>query len=119
MYGTSVEAVKRVSDAGKICVLDIDVQGLMSVKKTDLKPRSIYIAPPSFEELERRLRGRGTETEESIAKRLSNAKGEMEALSKPGVVQAVVVNDNLEVAFDSLVRQVEEWYPHLKAEKAD
>ena len=84
IYGTSIEAVRAVSDAGKTCLLDIDVQGAESVKKTDLNARFLFVAPPSFAELESRLRGRGTETEEKIQLRLQNANSEMAYLSKEG-----------------------------------
>jgi guanylate kinase len=90
------------------------VQGLKAIKQTDLEPRAVYIAPPSFEELERRLRGRGTESEEAVAQRLSNARGEIEYLSKPGAVDHIVVNNDLDTAFAELVRKIYEWYPHLK-----
>ena len=113
LYGTSVEAVKKVREAGKICVLDIDVQGLKSVKQTDLNPRAIYIAPPSFEELERRLRGRGTESEASIVRRLANSRSEMDYLCQPGSVEATIVNDDFDLAFEALVKQINQWYPHL------
>lgn len=80
-YGTSIKAVNDVSEAGKCCVLDIDVQGARLVRKSDLKAIFVFVAPPSEEELLKRLRGRGTETEESMATRLANAKIEMERLA--------------------------------------
>ena len=73
LYGTSIAAVREVSRQGKTCLLDIDVQGAELVKKTDLCARFLFIAPPSFEDLEKRLRGRGTETEEKIQLRLQRA----------------------------------------------
>jgi guanylate kinase len=54
--------------SGKICILDIDVQGVKSVKKTDLTAKYVFLSPPSLPVLENRLRDRGTETEEAIAK---------------------------------------------------
>ena len=66
MYGTSKSAVEDVLNSGKICILDIDVQGVKAVKKTDLTPMFVFIKPPSLEILEKRLRDRGTETEESL-----------------------------------------------------
>ena len=78
MYGTSKSAVEDVLNSGKICILDIDVQGVKAVKKTDLTPMFVFIKPPSLEILEKRLRDRGTETEESLAKRLGAAAEEME-----------------------------------------
>ena len=68
MYGTSKTAVQDVLAGGKICILDIDVQGVKAVKETDLSPLYVFIKPPSLEELEQRLRDRGTETEESLSK---------------------------------------------------
>ncbi|KAJ1876789.1 guanylate kinase, partial [Coemansia sp. S17] len=68
MYGTTVQAVKDVADSGRMCILDIDVQGVKSVKNTDLGARFVFVAPPSEEELERRLRSRGTDDESSILK---------------------------------------------------
>jgi len=64
IYGTSFEAVQRVTGADKVCILDVDVQGAEAVKRTQLGAAFVFISPPSMEELERRLRGRGTETEE-------------------------------------------------------
>uniref|UniRef100_M1AEM6 guanylate kinase n=1 Tax=Solanum tuberosum TaxID=4113 RepID=M1AEM6_SOLTU len=58
LYGTSVEAVEVVADAGKRCILDIDVQGARSVRASALEAIFIFISPPSFEELEKRLRAR-------------------------------------------------------------
>jgi guanylate kinase len=68
-----------VFSQGKICILDIDVQGVQSVKKASLEPepRYIFVRPPSVEDLERRLRARNTETEESIQRRLANATNEI------------------------------------------
>ena len=60
---------QAVSSSGKACLLDIDVQGAEIVKRSSLNSRFVFIAPPSFEELERRLRSRGTETEDKIQAR--------------------------------------------------
>jgi len=80
MYGTSKAAVDSVSQAGKICILDIDVQGAKTIFEggffQDIK--FVFINPPSLQELEKRLRGRGTETEEKVQKRLANATGEID-----------------------------------------
>ncbi len=64
IYGTSKKAIKDVNTTGKTVLLDVDLQGIMSLRKTDLNPYCIFIVPPSFEELERRLRGRGDTSEE-------------------------------------------------------
>jgi len=117
IYGTSWEAVDNVAATGKVCVLDIDIQGVKSVKESKMTPHYVYVAPPSKEVLEERLRGRGTETEEAISKRLENATGEMDYLSAPGNVDFTVVNDDLEEAFAKLAAQLRAWYPtHLAAD---
>ncbi|KAJ2721701.1 guanylate kinase, partial [Coemansia sp. Cherry 401B] len=103
MYGTTIRAVKDVADAGKTCILDIDVQGVKSVKKTDLGARFIFVAPPSEEELEKRLRSRGTDDEASILKRLQAAKSELEYGNQSGSCDIKIVNDDLEAAYKSLV----------------
>ena len=65
-YGTSKAAVQSIVEQGKICILDIDMQGVIQIKKTDLNPLYVFIKPPSMEVLEKRLRGRKTENEENI-----------------------------------------------------
>jgi guanylate kinase len=72
IYGTSKEAVTNVIDRFLICILDIDVQGVRNLLKYggDLKPIYVFIAPPSIEELERRLRARATDSEETIKVRM-------------------------------------------------
>jgi guanylate kinase len=90
-YGTSVAAVQTVQEQGKICLLDIDIQGAQNVKKSDLDALYIFIAPPSMEELERRLRGRGTESEDAIVRRLGNAKAEMDYGAGEGNFDCVLV----------------------------
>jgi len=68
IYGTSKMAVENVKKSGKVCLLDIDIQGAISVKKTDLHARYVLIAPPSFEVLEKRLRERADTPEDAIKK---------------------------------------------------
>ena len=111
-YGTSVAAVESVQQQGKICILDIDVQGVRNVKKSSLDAIYIFIAPPSMEELEKRLRGRGTETEEAVVKRLKNAKEELD-YGTEGNFDRVFTNDDLDATFKALVEQFQEWYPQL------
>ncbi|XP_078149987.1 guanylate kinase 1-like [Carex rostrata] len=101
LYGTSVEAVEAVTDIGKRCILDIDVQGARAVRARTIEAIFIFIRPPSFEELEKRLRDRGTETEEQVQKRLRNAKKEIEE-GKEGLFDHVLVNDDLESCYTNL-----------------
>ena len=76
-YGTPRAYVEKLLDSGMNVVLEIDVQGALQVMKSMPECVSVFILPPSFEELERRLRGRGTETEESIRERLEIARNEL------------------------------------------
>lgn len=75
---------------------------MKQVKRTDLDARFLFLAPPSLEELEKRLRGRATETEESLTKRLAQAKNELEYAAQPGSHDKIVVNDDLEKAYKEL-----------------
>ena len=109
----SIAAVESVQSQGKICILDIDVQGVQKVKQSSLDPHYVFIAPPSREELEKRLRGRGTESEEAMATRLANAAQELEYGQTTGNFERVFVNADLHECFESMVAQFKEWYPHL------
>jgi guanylate kinase len=102
LYGTSIEAVESVTDEGKRCILDIDVQGARSVRASSLEAIFIFVCPPSFKELEKRLRARGTETEEQIQKRLRNARAELGQSNSPGLFDHLLVNDDLETCYESL-----------------
>uniref|UniRef100_A0A8C9DLX8 Guanylate kinase n=1 Tax=Prolemur simus TaxID=1328070 RepID=A0A8C9DLX8_PROSS len=79
LYGTSKAAVQAVQAMNRICVLDVDLQGVRNIKKTDLQPLYISVQPPSLGVLEQRLRQRNTETEESLAKRLAAARADLES----------------------------------------
>lgn len=99
LYGTSKKAVQDVLNTGKVCLLDIDMQGVISLKKTDMDCYYIFVKTPSLEELERRLRARGTETEESISRRLNTAKEELAYAEVPGNFHSVIINDDLDKAY--------------------
>lgn len=98
-YGTPIAPVQKMLDEGKNVILEIEVQGAEKVmaKRPDLV--SIFIGIPSLEELERRLRGRGTETEEVILKRLDAAHYE---LSRAHLYQYFVLNDEVAAACDRI-----------------
>jgi guanylate kinase len=110
----SFAAVESVQASGKICILDIDVQGVQKVKENArLQPYFLFIAPPSMEDLEQRLRGRGTENEEQMKLRLSNAASELEYGQTPGNFDRILVNNDLQQCFEELVSLLKAWYPHL------
>jgi guanylate kinase len=99
MYGTSRQAVEVVQKAGRTCLLDIDVQGCESVKRTSLNARFLFVAPPSLEVLEKRLRGRGDTSEDAVRRRMDRARVEMSYMDRPGFFERVIVNDDLERAY--------------------
>ena len=121
-FSCSKQAIEAVQFSGKICILDIDTQGVKLIKKTNLNPWLVFIKPPSLQILEERLRARSTETEDSLQKRLNTAKVEMEygnfekifvlkrsftssfwkTGEEPGNFDVTIVNDNLEAAYEEL-----------------
>ncbi|SAM07419.1 hypothetical protein [Absidia glauca] len=101
-YGTSIKAIKDVVETGKVCILDIDMQGVEAVKKTDLNPKYIFIQPPNYDALEQRLRGRGTEHEEAVLARLMASKAAMAHAQIPSVYDRIIINDDLESAYKDL-----------------
>lgn len=102
-YGTPKAYVDEELEKGFNVFLEIELQGAQNVLKLRPDAVSIFILPPSAEELERRLRDRGTETEEAIIKRLSQAKVEMEHAK---MYQYTVVNDDLEKAIEDVLEIV-------------
>jgi guanylate kinase len=99
-YGTSKEVIEKAFATGKSVLLDIDVQGAASLAKAYPKETfRVFISPPSLEALEKRLRSRGTDSEETIQKRLKNAEEEMK---RAGEFDKVVVNDQLDRAYSEL-----------------
>lgn len=106
-YGTPKEPVEQSLEKGIDVILEIEVQGGAQIKKIMPECVSIFIAPPSLEVLEKRLRGRGTETDEVIKTRLETAKKELEKIED---YDYLVINDELETA-------VKDMETILKAEK--
>lgn len=99
MYGTPLAGVNDLRKAGIDVLLEIDVQGGMTVKSKLPDAVMIFIAPPGMCELERRLRDRGTDSDEVIETRLRNALGEMEYIPQ---YDYLVINDEVEAATDKL-----------------
>lgn len=95
-YGTLKSEVERVTDSGRNLMMDIDVKGGVNVKQIyGDRALSIFLMPPSLDELERRLRGRATDSEETIRKRLDKAEYEISFAPK---FDTCVVNDDIELA---------------------
>ncbi|RMZ84220.1 hypothetical protein DV738_g646, partial [Chaetothyriales sp. CBS 135597] len=116
-YGSSKAAVQAVAEGeGKsidgspargrrVCIFDIEMEGVKQLKKSTLNPRIAFIQPPSVEELEKRLRGRGDTSEDSIQKRLAQAQREIAYCKEEGKNDKVIINDDLDTAF----KELDEW----------
>lgn len=103
-YGTLMSEIERIWALGKVVIFDIDVQGAINLKaKLGLKALAVFIAPPNLEVLKNRLASRGTESKESFEKRIDKAVFELQFQNEMDVV---VVNDNLEKAFDDLSNEI-------------
>ncbi|POS86121.1 hypothetical protein EPUL_002955, partial [Erysiphe pulchra] len=95
-YGTSKETIDQILKQNRVPVLDIEMEGVKQIKASQIAARYLFIAPPSLELLEQRLRGRGTEKEESIQKRLAQAQNELAYAATEGAHDITIVNDDLE-----------------------
>ncbi len=99
-YGTLKSEVYARMESGQNVLLDIDPQGARAVMAKEPDCVSVFILPPSYHDLKVRLHTRNTEKEEEIERRLYNARGEIEQMNR---YRYLVVNDDLELAFDQLV----------------
>lgn len=99
-YGTPKVPVLKMLADGNDVMFEIDTLGAEQIRKKYPKSITIFLMPPSFEELERRLRGRGTESEEAITRRLGLARSE---LSKYKLFDYIVFNDNVENAIEGVI----------------
>jgi len=99
-YGTLKSEVYERMEKGQNVLLDIDPQGARAVMEKEKECVSIFILPPSYHDLKVRLHTRNTEKEEEIARRLGNARGE---IAQMGRYRYLIVNDDLELAFDQLM----------------
>lgn len=102
-YGTTRQEVESTLNEGKLCLLDIDIQGYLQIKPILKKATSVFVLPPSLDELKRRLEDRHTETQEQIALRLKNAEKE---LAQQCHYDHKIINDNLDSAYSQLISVV-------------
>jgi guanylate kinase len=104
-YGTSIAAVQKIAEEGRVCILDIEMEGVKQVASHPFfpRPKFLFLQPPSLEVLESRLRGRGTDKEDAVVKRLEQAEVEM-AFAQSGEAphDAVVINDDLDRAYEEV-----------------
>lgn len=106
-YGTLKSEITRIWDAGHVIVFDVDVNGGRNIKRYfGDDALSIFVMPPSIEVLEQRLRNRGTDSEESIAKRLARS---AEELKQADQFDVTIVNDDLQRAVDETRKVIEQF----------
>ena len=98
-YGTPKQIVKEKIKKGTNVLLEIELAGARQIRKSFPEALQIFIAPPSLTELEKRIRGRGTENEEAIQDRLSIAKTELNAKKE---FDAVVINEDIKKAYEEI-----------------
>ena len=113
-YGTLKEVVRKQLNEGNDLILEIDVQGCQQVLKLDPDAVGIFVCPPSRDNLEKRLRNRGTETEESIRVRLNNVAGEVATAYS---YNYVIIHQDWSVVPDALEIAVEEVYAIICARR--
>ena len=107
-YGTSVAGVQAVGAAGKVCLMDLDVQGVEAlVRRDELRPYCVWVAPPSLDALRARLRGRGTEDSAEIERRIQRATQEIEVSLTADYFDKIILNDNIEEAYAALSATLE------------
>ena len=106
LYGTSAKVLAQALDQGRHILLDIDVQGARQLRQRFSQAVFIFLQPPSMGELERRLRGRGTEDDQAIAARLAQAQNEMQEAQH---YDFQVVNDDLARAVVEVITIIRTW----------
>lgn len=114
-YGTTYAAANAVLETGKLALLDLDVQGCQSVRRVNFPAYLVFISPPSMAELEKRLRLRGTETEEQIQVRLHTAAKEMQFKDDP-IFDRLIINDDLEKCYEDIKGVIEHIKPGFLTE---
>jgi guanylate kinase len=115
-YGTSRSQVERILDASQDVLLEIDWQGAQQIRRTLPECRSIFVLPPSRAALEQRLRGRGTDSDEVIARRLRDSLADLSHWSE---FDYIVVNDDFDRATAELEAIVTGQGEHLRRDRAE
>lgn len=109
MYGTCRKELARISEAGRIPIIEADVYGAIAINKTGLEGNFLFVYAPSFEELRKRI-GNRIETEEEFKKRIEQAITEIELANNSVLFTNRLVNDNLEKAVDQFFTLIEALY---------
>ncbi|KAL7673890.1 hypothetical protein ACOME3_000170 [Neoechinorhynchus agilis] len=114
-YGTSIDALNECTSCGsRICILDVDVQGVKQLKENGIKAVFVFIKTPTMKHLKQRLFARGSESEQSLKKRLESAKEAEEYSESPGnPYDRIIVNDTFQEAYEELKTFLKQVYPEI------
>jgi len=114
IYGTSRSSVDTILDKGMLPILDVDRNGVQSIKAVPgFEAKYVFIAPPSFDVLHKRLSARATENDEDMHVRLNNAKSELDYGTTKGNFDRVIVNADLDESVDQLTETMIDWFPWI------
>ena len=106
--------MRQVRADGKICVLDTTAEGVERVKSSNLECKFLFIGPSSIEAYEARQRQRGQDTEEKLQIKVQQARDDVAFSSVPGRFDAILINDDKDVAFEELTYILQGWYPDIE-----
>lgn len=113
IYGTRQDDIDAIHRDNKICILDIDCNGVKQLKNNQFSAIYVFIRPMSISVLENRLRSRNTESESQIQLRLQNARNEINYGDKEGNFDYILVNDQLDDSFMILNDKIKTWFPKM------
>ncbi len=103
LYGTPRKQVQQKLSSGSLVLLEIELEGARQVRKSFPQAFQVFLAPPSFVELERRIRGRASDSEDAIQRRLKRAKEELKAQDE---FDSVIINDDLDEALRDFEKEI-------------
>lgn len=113
-YGTSKSYIESINKKGKICLLEVDIQGSDRIVAQGYPCNAFFISPPSIDDLHKRLSGRGTETEDQIEKRVRRAEDELKEAAQRTYFDKNFINGDLDVCYNEIKEFLTEKYPMLK-----
>ena len=113
-YGTSKKEIERISIDGKICLLELDVNGANQIYNMNYPANYIGLLPPSIEILKQRLTGRGSDSQDVIDKRVNIGVKECQEIEKSNIFNYKIVNNDLDKAYTDFTSNIFTLYPELK-----
>jgi len=113
-YGTAKQEIERISKEGKVCLLELDINGANQVSNLKYPANYIGLLPPSIEILKERLIGRGTDAQEVIDKRVKIGVNECEEIQKSNIFNFKIINNDLEKAYNEFKSNIFNLYPDVK-----